>query len=49
MRRSRRCILPPRPVRLPGLAKPPSQPDGSTRLVLEPDLNRLDDPVEWHF
>jgi hypothetical protein len=29
-------------------AQPCSRPTGSTPLVLEPDLNRLDDAVKWH-
>jgi hypothetical protein len=34
---------------LPGLAELSSRPAGSTGLVIEPDLDRLDDAVEWHL
>ena len=41
--------LPRCPARLPGLAELSSRPAGSTGLVIEPDLDRLDDAVEWHL
>jgi hypothetical protein len=41
--------FPRRPARLPGLAELTSRPAGSTGLMIEPDLDRLDDAVEWHL